>query len=56
MPFYGCKIKNSDEVVWKVAARSLENAKIKFAQIIHLYIDEYNRLFDTEEINDHKEK
>jgi hypothetical protein len=52
MPFYGCIIKNSDskEIVWKIAARSLENAKRKFALIKHLDTDEYNRLFDTEEI------
>ena len=51
MAVYVCKIKGSKEVVWKVEASSLNNAKIKFAQIKHLALDEYNRLFDTEENN-----
>ena len=51
MPIYCCKIKDANEVVWKIAASSLTNAKIKFAQIKHLELDEYNRLFDTEEEN-----
>ena len=56
MPFFSCKIKDSDEVIWKIAAASLNNAKIKFAQIKHLDIDEYNRLFDTEEIDDRSQE
>ena len=54
MPFYACKMKNSDEIVWKVAARSLQNAKIKFARIKNLEESEYNRLFDTEEVDEIK--
>ena len=52
MSVYVCKIKNSKEIVWKLTATCLENAIIKFAQVKHLDVAEYNRLFDTEEIND----
>tara|TARA_B100000131_G_scaffold321096_1_gene370898 strand:- start:2615 stop:2782 length:168 start_codon:yes stop_codon:yes gene_type:complete len=49
MAFYVCKIKNSDEVVWKLKATCLENAVIKFAAIKNLELNEYKKLFDTEE-------
>ena len=50
MAIYVCKIKDSKEVVWKLEATCIENAIIKFAQTKHLDINEYNRLFDTEEV------
>tara|TARA_B100000131_G_scaffold237666_1_gene229796 strand:+ start:2905 stop:3063 length:159 start_codon:yes stop_codon:yes gene_type:complete len=52
MAIYVCKIKNSDEIIWKLEATCIENARIKFAQIKHLDLSEYNRLFDTEELYD----
>ena len=52
MATYVCKIKNSNEIGWKLSATCIENARIKFAQIKHLDIDEYNRLFDTEEMHE----
>tara|TARA_B100001250_G_C19800602_1_gene790866 strand:+ start:597 stop:758 length:162 start_codon:yes stop_codon:yes gene_type:complete len=48
MAFYVCKIKGSNEVVWKLKATSLEDATIMFAAIKELDLTEYNKLFDTE--------
>ena len=52
MAIYVCKVKNTNEIVWKLQATCIENAKIRFAQIKHLDINEYNRLFETEEMHE----
>ena len=52
MSTYVCKVKNTKEVVWRLSATCIENAIIKFAQIKHLSVDEYSKLFHTEEVDE----